>query len=297
MISFMNINRLKINPDDWAYFSEGNRNVIFKYTGNDSFFVNYSEKYDKLLIFKDKQSFENKKDAPSPPLFHEPFDRYLLAIEPIALENILLEMFNIHLTQNNKRKKKCENTLLDMNETHAILLRDLSSSDFPKSTIEFKPKWLIQSILAPDGWKSCRTCALRRFRGDLTTNGIRYCPLDLASGNKARIEKSVRAILIENHIYNKNIETNLSLYFQQSRLIDHLKYLQTSSPRALSMTFCDCTIYVIFLHEEVFDIKILDLDLKPETKVEYWNKTEEQLINGNWYLGRGMVDNEEPCKL
>ncbi|KTW25838.1 hypothetical protein T552_03110 [Pneumocystis carinii B80] len=230
------------------------------------------------------------------PLFHKPFDRYILTIKPIMLENVSLEIFNIHLTQKNRRKKKYENTLLDINETHAILLRDLSS-DFPKSTIEFKPKWLNQSILAPNGWKSCRTCALRRFRGDLTINGIRYCPLDLASGNKARIQKSVRAILIKNHIYNQNIETNLSLYFQQSQLIDHLKYLQTNSSRTLSMTFCDCTIYVIFLHEEIFDIKILDLDCKPETKAEYWDKMEGQLIDENWYLGRGMIDNEEPCRL
>ncbi|KTW28756.1 uncharacterized protein T551_02606 [Pneumocystis jirovecii RU7] len=293
----MDIDQLaKIDPSDWIYFSEGNRNVIFKYKGSDSFFIN------KVLRIKKTQhpisTLENLKFIQSIiiPLFYEPFDRYILSIELIMVEIAVLKKFNIDLIQKYERKKKFSNTLLDISENHAFLLKDLSSS-FPKHTIEFKPKWLIQSVSAPIGWKSCRTCALRRLRGDISGNGTRYCPLDLASENQTRIQKSIKAILIKNQIYNQNIEINLSTYLQRSQLINHLKYLQSSSPRTLSMVFFDCTIYITFLHEEIFDIKILDLDCKSQTKVEYWDKIEQQLIDEGWYLGRGMANDEEPCCL
>ncbi|CCJ29581.1 unnamed protein product [Pneumocystis jirovecii] len=253
----MDIDQLaKIDPSDWIYFSEGNRNI------------------NKVLRIKKTQhpisTLENLKFIQSIiiPLFYEPFDRYILSIELIMVEIAVLKKFNIDLIQKYERKKKFSNTLLDISENHAFLLKDLSSS-FPKHTIEFKPKWLIQSVSAPIGWKSCRTCALRRLRGDISGNGTRYCPLDLASENQTRIQKSIKAILIKNQIYNQNIEINLSTYLQRSQLINHLKYLQSSSPRTLNC--------------------------KSQTKVEYWDKIEQQLIDEGWYLGRGMANDEEPC--
>ncbi|KAG4303806.1 hypothetical protein PORY_002804 [Pneumocystis oryctolagi] len=292
----MNINQpARINPDDWIYFSEGNCNVIFKYKGNDPFFINKIlriKKMDHSVSTIENSEFMKKVIVP---LFHEPFNHYILPIELIMLDVSVLKKFNIDLVQKYERKKK-NNSLLDIEERYAILLKDLSSN-FSKRTIEFKPKWLIQSISAPIGWKSCRTCALRRLRGNFSRNGIRYCPLDLASENQIRIQKSLRAILMENNIYNQNMEINLTLYFQKSQLIKHLKYLQSSSTRTLSMTFFDCTIYVIFSNEEIFDVKILDLDCKPQTKATYWDKIEQQLINEGWYLGKGMIDDEEPCSL
>ncbi|KAG5439049.1 hypothetical protein PCANB_002382 [Pneumocystis canis] len=283
----------KIDPNDWTYLSEGNQNVIFKYIGNDSSFINKVLRIKKMhhsISTSENLKFMQKVIMP---LFQKPFDRYILLIEPILLEFTVLKKFNIDLIQKYKRKKKFSNTLLDIHETHAMLLKNLSS-DFSKNIIEFKPKWLTQSISAPKGWKSCRTCALRRFRGNMTKNDIRYCPLDLASGNQVRIQKSLRAILMENQIHNK---LNLSLYFQQSPLINHLKYLQRNSPKALGMTFRDCTIHITFFHDNFFEVKMLDLDYKPHTKIKYWDTIEQQLINGGWYLGRGMTNDEEPCRI
>ncbi|KAG5519063.1 hypothetical protein PMAC_002149 [Pneumocystis sp. 'macacae'] len=292
----MDINQLvKIDPNDWIYFSEGNRNVIFKYKGSDSFFINKVLRIKKIHHpISTLENFEFMQNVIIP-LFNTPFDRYILSIDLIILETSVLKKLNTDL-QKYERKQKFNNTLLDTAENHAILLKDLSS-DFLKHTIEFKPKWLIQSNSAPIGWKSCRTCALRRLRGNFLENKIRYCPLDLASGNQARIRKSVKAILMENQVYSQDIEINLSNYLYQSQLINHLKYLQSTSSRTLSMIFFDCTIYVTFFHKEVFDIKVLDLDYKPQTKVEYWNRIEQQLINEGWYLGRGMTNNEESCYL
>ncbi|KAK6341364.1 Inositol-pentakisphosphate 2-kinase [Orbilia brochopaga] len=81
-------------------------------------------------------------------------------------------------------------------------------------TVEFKPKYLVQSPDAPPDWKLCRTCALRSMRsrtlsGHSTAsagsnseaedaNGIRcplYCPLDLVSPNPTRVRHAVEAIV------------------------------------------------------------------------------------------------------
>lgn len=73
--------------------------------------------------------------------------------------------------------------------------------------IEFKPKWLTQSPNAPANWKLCRTCAVRLMQSHKSRErhgqeyeehepeAAEFCPLDLASGDPARIEKATFAIV------------------------------------------------------------------------------------------------------
>ncbi|KAF3901378.1 hypothetical protein ABW21_db0209592 [Orbilia brochopaga] len=75
-------------------------------------------------------------------------------------------------------------------------------------TVEFKPKYLVQSPDAPPDWKLCRTCALRSMRSrplsnrstasansNLEAESPVYCPLDLVSPNPARVRRAVEAII------------------------------------------------------------------------------------------------------
>jgi len=80
--------------------------------------------------------------------------------------------------------------------------RDLDEEWKDMATVEFKPKWLSQSPNAPNNWKLCRTCAIRLMNGkrsapnEMGEGGEdEYCPLDLASGDKDRIEAAVFAIV------------------------------------------------------------------------------------------------------
>ncbi|CUS07137.1 unnamed protein product [Tuber aestivum] len=83
--------------------------------------------------------------------------------------------------------------------------------------IEFKPKWLAQSPNAPVNWVLCRTCAVRHMQSakeqtkgllgvpgeevDLEEEVRDFCPLDLSSGDPARIERATFAILnMENSV-------------------------------------------------------------------------------------------------
>ncbi|KAF3915360.1 hypothetical protein AA313_de0206267 [Arthrobotrys entomopaga] len=79
-------------------------------------------------------------------------------------------------------------------------------------TVEFKPKYLVQSPDAPKDWKLCRTCALRSMRSrsvsersTASANSERgdegqyiapvYCPLDLVSTDHDRVMTAVEAII------------------------------------------------------------------------------------------------------
>ncbi|KAL7276645.1 Inositol-pentakisphosphate 2-kinase [Rhizina undulata] len=130
--------------------------------------------------------------------------------------------------------------LLDDTEKWGLLVEDMSCGNYlyPKTSeelealggdldeewkdmamIEFKPKWLSQSPNSPANWHLCRTCAVREMQkaaararngwseGEEDEEGgdeekvPEYCPLDLSSGNAARIEQAVFAIVnMENSV-------------------------------------------------------------------------------------------------
>ena len=69
--------------------------------------------------------------------------------------------------------------------------------------VEFKSKWLVQSPSAPAGATRCRTCALRaqhnavrRRQGQQPERS--FCPLDLVSVDKARVDRAVRGVFDQN---------------------------------------------------------------------------------------------------
>ncbi|KAK6358221.1 Inositol-pentakisphosphate 2-kinase, variant 2 [Orbilia blumenaviensis] len=79
-------------------------------------------------------------------------------------------------------------------------------------TVEFKPKYLVQSPDAPKDWKLCRTCAFRSMRSrsmsgrsnaSATSEGDEgrhfiapdYCPMDLVSTDINRVTRAVEAII------------------------------------------------------------------------------------------------------
>jgi inositol-pentakisphosphate 2-kinase len=96
--------------------------------------------------------------------------------------------------------RRRKNSFLEETEQYAFLVEDMTPAFDQDILLEFKPKWLVQSPSAPSDWKRCRTCALqarRDFaRGSVSTEPqSRICPLDLASGDLARVRKAVQGIV------------------------------------------------------------------------------------------------------
>ncbi|KAK9372797.1 inositol-pentakisphosphate 2-kinase [Lipomyces chichibuensis] len=172
------------------------------------------------------------------------------SMQLVKLDGAVLQQLNKELDvleSEGIRDQKRHGTVLDTSESYGILVENMTAesvrSDLPMkfsgreeimgssgvlsyavredrgkklevSVLEFKPKWLIQSKDAPANWKYCRTCALRRYRAKDASEYV-FCPLDLVSGSRQRVEKSVRALL-PNQL---NIKTGTMLTVERLRRI------------------------------------------------------------------------------
>ncbi|KAF2673919.1 hypothetical protein BT63DRAFT_451974 [Microthyrium microscopicum] len=104
----------------------------------------------------------------------------LIQIQPEVLQ--LCNALLMTLEATNKRISKRRGWYLSAEETHGILVTDMRPQKEGDITIEFKPKWLEQSPMAPDGARRCRTCAWHVKNGVKASK--RYCPLAIASLNR-----------------------------------------------------------------------------------------------------------------
>ncbi|KAH0603327.1 uncharacterized protein H6S33_007649 [Morchella sextelata] len=84
--------------------------------------------------------------------------------------------------------------------------------------IEFKPKWVLQSRSAPDGWRRCRTCALRLSKQQKRG----FCPLDLASGDEARVRRAVAYIVPAKQPANLVLAAGVSWAATQGVIADRI---------------------------------------------------------------------------
>lgn len=97
------------------------------------------------------------------------------------------------LEKSGMRKEKRRGWHINTEERYGFLVEDMTARTEQQITVEFKPKWLAQSPLAPTNARRCRTCAWH------VKNGVaiekRYCPLRLASGHAAWVVTEVEKFL------------------------------------------------------------------------------------------------------
>ena len=162
--------------------------------------------------------------------------------------------------------------------------------------VHFKPKWLAQSLSAPNTARRCRTCALQASqRAGRTTT---HCPLSLVSGEKRFVNKEILAILeTEQQVgagVTKDIEGAITQFFYRDGvgfdILQKLRVLQEENDpdgiikfieryynsdkrsytklEAISraMTMRDCSLYILLRPREGdgYDIeaRLGDLDVK-----------------------------------
>ncbi|KAL1606334.1 Inositol-pentakisphosphate 2-kinase [Paraconiothyrium brasiliense] len=209
-------------------------------------------------------------------------------------------------------------------EERGILLPDMSSVPGSVTTIEIKPKWLIQSPNAPRGAYLCRTCALHASRkAKKTYKGAWICPLALVAGNTAAIDPYVRhsSLLALKEETGKSPQTRsidvnpaeIEAIAKRAvpylstgpghKILQHIRYLQaqldqkgvlvhSSSPEddyrlRLAMTLRDCSLFIRIPWADQtapIEAKLGDLDFKSAGKMGDWLEKEEGLVHGGWYV-------------
>ncbi|KAK9236035.1 inositol-pentakisphosphate 2-kinase [Lipomyces kononenkoae] len=242
------------------------------------------------------------------PLFppHSVASMRLVKVDPAVLRQLNMELDV--LEREGVRDQKRRGTELDTSESYGILVENMTAesirSDLPLkfsgreevlgtsgllsyavredrgkklevAVLDFKPKWLTQSRDAPQNWRYCRTCALRRYRAkDKPEYG--FCPFDLVSGSRQRVEKSVRALLPK----QLDITSGMVLTLERVRTIVTEFIMHTDVFRALAqiqrnmdkhgvmdashseepmnfltaMTVRDCTAFVRIIYSEFDEI-------------------------------------------
>lgn len=166
------------------------------------------------------------------------------------------------------RARKRHGVYLVEEETYGSLITDMTSGeDDYYASIEFKPKWLVQSPSAPPGYTRCRTCALRAMKfskrkhlGETEHLKLGFCPLSLVSGNEMEIAAAATIILdLSKQVWaNEEIVwQGLKEFLLTSPLLHQLKKLQiemdpngalradlSSSDFLTAMTIRDCTLFL-----------------------------------------------------
>ncbi|KAH8805545.1 inositol-pentakisphosphate 2-kinase [Xylogone sp. PMI_703] len=203
-----------------------------------------------------------------------------------------------------------------------LLITDMTATSACSGTLEFKPKWLLQSPTAPQDSKRCRTCArIARLNALNAHKNLppysTFCPFDLLSKDPKTLDKVTRQLL-PTSASPKQIFW-VTRWLRTNTLLPKLRRLQAElDPKGvledpeddklrIAMTLRDCTVYLRFRPKGVksengcendedpeVDARLGDLDLKSSAKVSYWTKMERDLIEEGWYTGSENPKDKQP---
>lgn len=233
---------------------------------------------DLSTVLPVQTSLDHFKNVISP-LFHDSqvVSQTLLKISTEVIKDLNTELREMEAQ--GKRAAKRHGTYLAENEAYGTLITDMSS-DSTSVSIEFKPKWLVQSPSAPTGSKRCRTCALRAMRlvtqsGHHGAENGSFCPLKLVSGDLILVNVTVDQILASpkySQLRDQNIKSLLMSWIMESPVLQRLKQLQMDlDPAGLlagdlasqdfltTMTLRDCTLFLKASFSHVVKFRLLKI--------------------------------------
>ncbi|KAK9385495.1 inositol-pentakisphosphate 2-kinase [Lipomyces mesembrius] len=295
-----------------TFIAEGAANIIYKISDHQHsvYLLRLRKKLPFQPSTRDVYSFNRDHILP---LFAPDM---VASMQLVKVDGAVLQQLNKGLAvleREGIRDQKRHGTVLDAGESYGILVENMTAesvrSDLPMkfsgreeimgssgvlsyavredrgknlevAVLEFKPKWLTQSKDAPANWKYCRTCALRRYRAK-DASEYAFCPLDLVSGSRKRVEKSVRALL-PNQLDIKSgtmltverlrrILTDFIINTEVFKTLAHIqdnmdKYgvmdasgSEESTNFLTAMTVRDCTAFVRIIYKELDEDKTSDI--------------------------------------
>jgi inositol-pentakisphosphate 2-kinase len=233
----------------------------------------------------------------------------LISQDLIRLRPGMVEDWNGMLRQleeTKRRPEKRRGTYLTEEEEYGVLVTDMTARE-GETLIQFKPKWLSQSPMAPKDARRCRTCALREMRNQerasmgKETEGD-FCPFDLISDDSADVARAVDVIA---HKHYQDMRDRIVKFVQDDELLGRLRkqqsvFAEQEGKLTTTMTLRDCTVFLKVPtgdREGKIEARLGDLDLKSEGKKAIWADLERRLVDGGWYGGRGGDGGGYLCRL
>ncbi|CAJ2509916.1 Uu.00g058160.m01.CDS01 [Anthostomella pinea] len=299
----------KLEKYEFQYLAEGRANVVFTIkdvqdpAAPNGLFAGTLVRVPKATPGVTPCDYETLQN------FHEKLVEVHVGREHIVPQLLVKISEGIASTLNAKRGHRDDDGSV-IRAGYAMLIQDMSPSPGDHLALEFKPKWLAQSPLAPADATRCRTCAREAFRnGQKQAQGktisTPICPLGLRHANRAVVMSTMDRLAPK---WSERDRERLADALRESGVLERLRALQMRGDpdRALfadpgnayfglAMTLRDCSCFVRMPVDEKAGepvvVKLADVDKKNwEEKQTYWQDSHNNLVDNGWYTGEEKVD-------
>ncbi|KAI1490652.1 inositol-pentakisphosphate 2-kinase-domain-containing protein [Biscogniauxia mediterranea] len=292
-----------LNKYDYEYLAEGRANVVFIIKGTGGPGVPKGLFEGTLLRVPKMTPGVTPCDYETLQNFHERLVEVRVGREHIVPQLLVKISENVANILNAKRNKDDGSVI---KPGHAMLIQDMSPSP-DHLAIEFKPKWLAQSPIAPPDATRCRTCAREAFRNSQKLAkgkkiSVPICPLGLMHKNRAVVMSTMDRLAPE---WSERDKERLADALKESGILERLLLLQKEGDpeRALfinpwdahfglAMTLRDCSCFIrmpVDTSKPVM-IKLADVDKKNwQEKQTYWQDSHKNLVLNGWYRGEEKI--------
>ncbi|GAA5845307.1 hypothetical protein JCM3766R1_000725 [Sporobolomyces carnicolor] len=199
-------------PEEWTYLAEGGANVVLTLGPSSS--PNDSPFSDKVVRLRKRRKGAAVPGQSGPLGGDADVDFHLSIIQPLLSDVVQLETLAVTrewlegidrvLNQRASRPRvRLETDAIDLDSHSVVVAQDLVSPLRGEIAFEIKPKWgfLPSSRYLASSTRSvktmyCRFCMHRYYRTrSIVEHETGYCPLDLYSGDRARVRKAARALV------------------------------------------------------------------------------------------------------
>ncbi|KAF9227734.1 DUF941-domain-containing protein [Gyrodon lividus] len=192
-------------PQDWTYLSEGGATIVFSYAGPPNhIFTGKVLRLRKILVSETAQRRETDEEEPDDPTIA--FQRtvitslvpskYLPDLDVVLLDGEWLEALEA-LRDADRPAERREKDQIDKGRRKGVLATDLVGGKNILA-VEIKPKWgfmpnptHLSQETAPIKTSTCRFCMHALFKLKDSDISTQYCPLDLYSGDEARMRRAI----------------------------------------------------------------------------------------------------------
>ncbi|OBZ65669.1 Inositol-pentakisphosphate 2-kinase [Grifola frondosa] len=198
------------SPTDWKYISEGGSTIVFSYTGPPHpQFDGTALRLRKNVLASELEPMEdeeNEKEQDDPTIVFQRAvierlvpKEYLPRLEAVRVQSAWLAELAAICEERRPIERRGKDRI-DVHKRKAVLAADLVGGK--GWAVEIKPKWgFLPSSLhlsprtLPIKTRTCRFCMhahLKTTQGEDVSLG--YCPLDLFSGEEARVTRALHAL-------------------------------------------------------------------------------------------------------